>query len=54
MAINWAIFLCVIDTNTAAMAFYEKLGFQYHSKTRLETPSFKEQLRGMHRMILEF
>ncbi|NRB52874.1 MAG: GNAT family N-acetyltransferase [Saprospiraceae bacterium] len=43
-------FLCVIDTNTAAMAFYEKLGFEFHSKTTLEAPLFKEDLKGMHRM----
>ena len=43
-------FLCVIDTNTAAIKFYEKLGFQFHSKTRLEAPFFKEALKGMHRM----
>ena len=47
-------FLCVIDTNIAAMKFYEKLGFQYHSKTRLEAPFFKEELKGMHRMVLTF
>ncbi len=43
-------FLCVIDTNSAAIKFYEKLGFQFHSKTRLEAPFFKEELKGMHRM----
>lgn len=46
-------FLCVIDTNTAAMAFYQKLGFEFHSKTRLEAPLFKEELKGMHRMYIE-
>jgi len=45
-------FLCVIDTNVAAIKFYEKLGFQYHSKTRLEVPLFKEELKGMHRMVI--
>lgn len=44
-------FLCVIDTNTAAIAFYQRLGFDFHSKTRLDAPLFKEELRGMHRMI---
>ncbi len=43
-------FLCVIDTNIAAIKFYEKLGFQFHSKTRLEAPFFKEELKGMHKM----
>lgn len=47
-------FLCVIDTNISAMKFYEKLGFQYHSKTRLEVPFFKEELKGMHRMFITF
>ncbi|MEM6320623.1 MAG: GNAT family N-acetyltransferase [Bacteroidota bacterium] len=45
-------FLCVIDTNEAAIHFYKKLGFSYHSKTRLEVPHFKEELKGMYRMVL--
>ena len=44
-------FLCVIDTNLAAIAFYKKLGFQFHSQTRLEAPLFKEELKGMHRLV---
>lgn len=44
------LFFCVIDTNTAAMAFYQRLGFDFHSKTSLDAPLFKEELRGMHRM----
>jgi len=47
-------FLCVIDTNTAAIKFYEKLGFQFHSKTRLDAPFFKEELKGMNRMVMQF
>ncbi|AIZ40949.1 GNAT family N-acetyltransferase [Cellulophaga baltica] len=47
------LFLAVIDTNLNAIAFYEKLGFSYHSKTRLEFPYFKEELKGMHRMVKE-
>ncbi len=47
------IFLCVIDTNENAIAFYEKLGFVFHSTTRIEAPYFKEELRGMHRMVLK-
>lgn len=47
-------FLCVIDTNLAAIAFYKKLGFQLHSQTRLEAPLFKEELKGMYRMVLYF
>jgi ribosomal protein S18 acetylase RimI-like enzyme len=46
------LFLCVIDTNTNAIAFYEKLGFESHSKTRLEIPLFREELRGMNRLML--
>lgn len=45
------LFLCVIDTNYAAQAFYEKLGFTFHSKIRLDAPNFKEELRGLNRMI---
>lgn len=47
------LFLCVIDTNINAIAFYEKLGFKFHSKTRLEDPYFKPELKGMNRMYLE-
>lgn len=46
------LFLCVIDTNETAIAFYEKLGFKFHSTTRIEAPYFKDELRGMHRMVL--
>ncbi|MDW3646540.1 MAG: GNAT family N-acetyltransferase [Bacteroidia bacterium] len=45
------LFLCVIDTNFAAQAFYEKLGFYFHSKIRLDAPNFKEELRGLNRML---
>ncbi|RKR18747.1 ribosomal protein S18 acetylase RimI-like enzyme [Maribacter vaceletii] len=45
------LFLCVIDTNMSAIAFYEKLGFTFHSKTILDIPYFKEELKGMNRMI---
>lgn len=45
------IFLSVIDSNESAITFYEKLGFKFHSKTILEVPYFKEELKGMHRMI---
>ena len=47
------LFLCVIDTNTSAIGFYEKLDFRFHSKTRLEAAYFKEALKGMNRMYLE-
>lgn len=47
-------FLCVIDTNLPAIAFYEKLGFRFHSKTRLDIPFFKEELKGLNRMFREW
>ena len=46
-------FLCVIDTNKNAIAFYEKLGFEFHSKTRLEIPHFREELKEMNRMCMK-
>lgn len=45
------LFMCVIDTNLSAIDFYEKLGFEFHSKTTLNIPYFKEELKGMNRMI---
>ena len=42
--------LSVIDTNSKAISFYEKAGFKFHSKTRLDYPKFKEELKGMWRM----
>lgn len=47
------LFLCVIDTNTNAITFYKKLGFIQHSTTCLCLPYFKEELKGMYRMMLE-
>lgn len=47
------IWLAVIDTNTAAMAFYEKAGFWPAGRMRVEYPGFREELRGMWRMIAE-
>ncbi len=46
-------FLRVIDTNRNAIVFYEKFGFEFHGKTRLEVPHFREELRGMNRMYLK-
>jgi len=46
-----SLFLCVIDTNDSAIAFYENLGFKFHSKTILDIPYFKKELKGMIRMI---
>jgi len=47
------LFLCVIDTNIQAIAFYKKFGFNFHSKTRLNDSYFKEELKGMNRMYLD-
>jgi len=46
------IWLGVIDTNTNAIAFYKTMGFEFHDKTVLDLPYFKEELRGMWRMKL--
>ncbi len=46
-----SIFLSVIDTNLKAIAFYKKAGFEFHSNTILDIPYFKEELKGMYRMI---
>jgi|TARA_R110002074_G_scaffold106578_2_gene230259 ribosomal protein S18 acetylase RimI-like enzyme len=50
---NRILFLCVIEMNKDAIAFYEKLGFRFHSKTSLDIPYFKEELKGMNRMYME-
>jgi ribosomal protein S18 acetylase RimI-like enzyme len=47
------LFLCVIDTNVSAIAFYEKIDFAFHSKTTLDVLHFKEELKGMNRMVKE-
>jgi diamine N-acetyltransferase len=47
------LWLAVIDTNIEAISFYEKSGFKFHSKTILEYPKFKEELKGMWRMYIE-
>ncbi|HZE82805.1 MAG TPA: GNAT family N-acetyltransferase [Puia sp.] len=46
------IWLGVIDSNENAIAFYKKMGFHIHDKTRLDIPYFKEELKGMLRMRL--
>lgn len=47
------LFLSVIDTNLNAIIFYKRLGFKFHSKTTLDVPYFKEELKGMYRMVKE-
>jgi len=46
------LLLSVIDTNHPAIAFYESFGFRFHSKTSLDIPFFKEELKGMNKMRL--
>jgi len=36
----------VIDTNTAAMAFYEKAGYSPHSQMQVGYPKFRKELKG--------
>jgi ribosomal protein S18 acetylase RimI-like enzyme len=48
-----SIWLAVIDTNSSAIRFYERNGFKFFDKSRLEIPYFKDELRGMWRMVLE-
>ena len=45
--------LSVIDRNPEAISFYEKAGFKFHSKIRVDYPKFREELKGMWRMYLE-
>jgi diamine N-acetyltransferase len=47
------IWLGVIDTNFSAISFYERNGFKFFDKIRLQIPFFKDELRGMWRMILQ-
>jgi len=47
------IWLTALDSNISSIAFYQKLGFKYHSPTRVDFPYFKDELRGMWRMLLD-
>ena len=44
------IFLCVVDSNAPAIAFYLSQGFEVYKKTMLKIPLFKDDLRGMYVM----
>ena len=47
------IWLGVIDTNLGAIEFYKKSGFAIHDKIQLEILLFKEELKGMWRMVFD-
>ena len=47
------LFLCVLDSNLSSIAFYENIGFKFYDKIELGEPLFKEEFKGMHRMIIE-
>ena len=47
------VFLRVIDSNTDAIAFYQKQGFTWHSNTHFDLPYFKGELKEMHRMVID-
>jgi len=47
------IWLTALESNISSIAFYQKLGFRYHSPTRVDFPYFKDELRGMWRMSLD-
>ena len=44
------LFLEVLDSNENAIRFYQRLGFEFHSKKQLTYPNFKEEIRGLDRM----
>ncbi len=46
------LFLHVLDTNKKAIRFYEKLGFIFYSKMRLDYIHFKEDLKGLNKMYI--
>ena len=46
--------LYVIDNNEAAISFYQRNGFSFVKKTRLELPYFKEELKGAWQMVKQF
>ena len=47
------IWLGVIDSNASAISFYERNGFKFFDRIRLQIPFFKDELRGMWRMIIQ-
>lgn len=45
------IWLDVIDTNSKAMEFYQKMGFSAYDRITFNLPGFKKEIRGMWRMV---
>lgn len=48
---NTLIWLKAMDTQTQALRFYEKEGYQYGNPTQLDFKLLKPELRGMHKMF---
>ena len=46
------LYLDVLDSNTKAFDFYQRLGFVLHAHERLQLPYFKDDLRGLNLMVL--
>ncbi|MBO9634509.1 MAG: GNAT family N-acetyltransferase [Chitinophagaceae bacterium] len=45
--------LVVLESNTPAISFYERLGFRFYSRLSIHYPLFKEERRPALRMCLE-
>ena len=45
------LYLCVLETNISAIRFYEKMGFVFHSKTRIRAQNIKDEHKGMNVML---
>ena len=45
------LYLCVLETNISAIRFYEKMGFVFHSKTRIKAQNIKDEHKGMDVML---
>ena len=48
-----SIFCGVLDTNKAAIGFYNKVGFRYHSHIKLDLEGFKTGLNGLNWMVID-